>query len=203
VKLTSVLRLLSPFGGGATTPPPTPTPLPSGLVTQGMGLGWLVVGGMGYRSTQLSQPLARIREAIYHAMITDSEVTAIVGTRIFPAFIPQGELLPAVAYRVQTNPVERMLSGPSDAGRAVFEVASVTKDPDDGERLAEALRRLFDGFTGVLTVPGDRSIDVRETTMLNEEDRQAVDAGDGTGEPYVATVLTYAIRYRRPIPSRF
>jgi hypothetical protein len=200
MKLSSVTRLIYPFGGAGAS---ATTPLPCALITGGMGLGWLVTGGFGWVPLSVDATVTPpIRRAIVAALKADPGVSALAGGRVFPLFVPESESRPSLCYQLVEDVTERQLDGANGVSRAVFELASVTRTLADGEALAEAVRLAIDGLTANFPVAGTTGLVVLETTLLGEEDRSAVDAADGSARPFLATVFTYALRYRRPAPVR-
>jgi hypothetical protein len=94
VKLSSVLRLMNPFGGVASAP----KPFPGGLVTGGMGLGWLVVGGMGWHPVTVGPTVyASLEAAVRARLLASPLLTGLVEVHL--RTVPRRSAYP---YMVQT-----------------------------------------------------------------------------------------------------
>ncbi len=55
--------------------------------------------------------MADLPSAIFARLITDTEVAAVVGTRVYPEVRPQNSALPAIVYNVPSHFAERDLDG--------------------------------------------------------------------------------------------
>lgn len=90
-----------------------------------------------------------IDEAIYSILTTNSQVAAIVSTRVFPVVLPQQSQLPALAYaRVST--IERSMthSGPSFVSKVVYQVSCFANGAKAAKELAGKVYRAMHGYAG-------------------------------------------------------
>lgn len=169
----------------------------AGLITRGLGIGTpLVLHGLGGLS--ITTAGSRIRRAVLAALAADANVSTMVGARVYPINNPAPSTLPALAYEMVSDTPGYVLAGADGTSRAAFRFTAVTKTLADGESLAEAVRLLFDDYTGTLSVAGGGSSVTVIETWRDDEDDAPVEASDGTGRPYYLTVTQYVFRYRKP-----
>ena len=93
-----------------------------------------------------------IGKAIYDILSNNAEVTALVGTKIYPVVLPMGVDFPAVVYRVvDTDPTEVKQSLVQESYKVEVLVAEQTYDAavNLGERIKTALNRVSGTFAGI------------------------------------------------------
>lgn len=114
--------------------------------------------------------MADVEEAVYAILVGDAEVSALVGTRVYPQVIPQDAALPAVAYsRISARRVKSH-SGPSRLARPRVQVTCSAKTYGAAKALAAAARGALDGFKG--TAAG---LDVQGAWLDNDGDEYGDD----------------------------
>lgn len=81
-----------------------------------------------------------IEETVYQALSTDSALTALVGARIYPEYLPEDCVYPAVVYG-RTN-TERLQTycGTAGAAESLIEVLSIAKALTESRAVAAAVR---------------------------------------------------------------
>lgn len=89
-----------------------------------------------------------IEEALYSQLTGNAGVTAIAGTRVYPAMLPQNVTLPAISYvRVDTVSVQSH-SGNSGLARARFQISAWASTFTVARNLAEKIRLALESFRG-------------------------------------------------------
>lgn len=156
---------------------------------------WTPFGGSRVRR-------ASLREAVVAHLKADQAVALVVGSRVYPLVIPQSPsaIYPALAVQVIAIERPRQLDGPVSITNATVQIAAASKLFRETVAATEAVRQALDGFRGTLGA-GLATIDVVESVLRTERDLSD-DAADGTGRPYLRTVVEYLIRYREPRPVR-
>lgn len=97
-----------------------------------------------------------VRAALYSFLSSQASITALVGSRIFPIKVPQGQPRPAIVYRRmpakggdQRFPEEEGhahdLSGSAGYAAASFKIDCLGDKYSDADQLANALRLALDG----------------------------------------------------------
>ena len=93
-----------------------------------------------------------IEIAIRSELINDADVTALVGTRVYPVMMPQGFEMPCISYqRISSNRMHT-LSGPTGRVDANFQVDFYDESYAVVRELADKARNLLDGFKGDLGI---------------------------------------------------
>ena len=170
------------------------------LVTHGLGVGALATAGLGAALPGASTTLpSTIRRAVVAALKADSNVSSIVGAKVYPLSQIQSVTLPALVYDLQSDVPGQTLSGPDGTSQARFDFVCLSKSLDDDETLADAVRNVFDGITNVILTGS--SCFVLEAYKLDEDDEYSPPI-DGTPKGTIQTPVTVMIRYRKPKPSR-
>jgi hypothetical protein len=170
-------------------PDPGP-PLPSGTGTYGP---WFVLG------LNLASPtppvIGTFRTGLVAAIAQDTTISTLVGTQFFPLRISEKAATPALTYQVLSLPRGHTLGGAHGIVDGRVQFAAVSRSLASCTAIVEALRQLFDSYTG--TLPG--GVQVLETILQDELDlyEPPIDGGDrGT----YRTVVDYTFKYRESLP---
>jgi hypothetical protein len=114
-----------------------------------------------------------IEKAIFNRLTTFAEVSNLVGTRVYPVFLPEKTTMPAIVFRrVSTNGAFVSHSGTSGTLTSEFEVESYAKEVSVAKSLATAVRKAFSGFSG--TVAG---VTIYRASVDNEYDDYDFESG--------------------------
>lgn len=90
-----------------------------------------------------------IEKAIFSKLTTTQTIAAIVGTRVFPVFLPEKTALPALVFRrVSTEGAALSHSGPSGLVTSEFDVECYSKELASAKTLAVQVRKTFSGWSG-------------------------------------------------------
>ena len=91
-----------------------------------------------------------IETAIRSELINDADVTALVGTRVYPVMMPQGFEMPCISYQRVSSDRIHTLSGPNGRVDASFQVDFYAESYSVVRDLADKARQVLDGFKGQL-----------------------------------------------------
>lgn len=125
-------------------------------------------------------------KAIYSILTTDSAVSAIVSTRVYPQIAAQGAAFPFVVYVINDITPSDTKSGVSTLDEVRYEILAVAETYAESADLNEKIRTALDRYTG--TVAGV-VIDSIQFTELDTD-------YDIASETYIAN-SEYIIRVKR------
>ena len=94
--------------------------------------------------------MASIEESIYSLLVNDGAVTAIVGTRVRPGYLPEGGALPAISYDRISTPRVRSLSGLSGLAHPRFQITMWAATYSAVKSLAVAVKAALADKTGTV-----------------------------------------------------
>lgn len=96
-------------------------------------------------------------------------ITALVGTRIYPVEVPEGdEYFPAITYAVLSCPRINSLTGPSGLAHPRVQLHCWARNPGGylaADALREAVRTAMNGFRGTWG-----ALEIDHCTLLDEGD---------------------------------
>jgi hypothetical protein len=121
-----------------------------------------------------------IEEALFAHLTSDSDVSALVGTRVYPLVAPQDAELPLLVYQRISTPRVRSQSGPSGLAHPRFQITARATSVSQLRDLANKVRIALDGFKGVMG--GASGVNVGAIFQDNER--------DGYGE----TTMEYSVQ---------
>jgi len=125
-------------------------------------------------------------KAIYSILTSDSAVSAIVGTRVYPQIAAQGAAFPFVVYLINDITPSDTKSGVSTLDEVRYEVLAIAETYAETADLNEKIRTALDRYTG--TVSGIVVDSIQFTELDTEYD-------DGS-ETYIAN-SEYILRVKR------
>jgi hypothetical protein len=102
-------------------------------------------------------------------LLADSNVTDLVGARIYPLKVPQDADLPAIAYQKISGPRDETQSGPSGLVESRMQLTYQGTTYSEAKLVAEAVRGSIDGFSGTMG-----SVAVNACHLANEIDGWSV-----------------------------
>lgn len=113
-----------------------------------------------------------IEEAIYYKLTNDTDVAAIVSTRVYPMKLPPNPTYPAITYQRISTARWHNYAGASGRARPRFQIdcwldgSNRAEAYDDARDLATKVRKCLDGFKGDI----DTESDVGGVTLDSERD---------------------------------
>ncbi|NNF65985.1 MAG: DUF3168 domain-containing protein [Gammaproteobacteria bacterium] len=87
---------------------------------------------------------------IYTHLSTDGNIIALVGTRIYPEWMPQESDMPAIVFSLTSAPREPNFDGPSAYVDRRYQLDCYASTYSAAKSLADAVRVSLDGVTGTL-----------------------------------------------------
>jgi hypothetical protein len=109
-----------------------------------------------------------IGEALYSKLTGDGDVSALVGTRIYPNVIPQDADLPALAFQQISRPGDMAHDGPYGVVFPRFQITAQANTYDEVADLINKVRIAIDGTTGLWG--GTAGVTVEGTFVKNIQD---------------------------------
>ncbi len=110
--------------------------------------------------------MAFIEESVVSRLSGYLEVSALVGTRIYPLLVPQDVEMPALAYQKISSPKTHSHSGPSHLAQSRFQFTCEADNYLAAKSLATAVRHCWDGFKGTVG-------SIRIDSALVQDDRDS------------------------------
>lgn len=125
-----------------------------------------------------------LEDAIVAMLAAGSRTTALVGSRVSPKIVPQGESLPALTYQVISNPRSYVASGLVDGSMARVQINCIATTMAGARAVLNALRDdLADlgsgfGLGGPRTFAGMelRGVFIEDESDLPDEREAGVDS---------------------------
>ena len=91
-----------------------------------------------------------IEKVIYSKLSGDSDVSALVATRIYPVNLPQKPTYPAIVYTRISGERAYSLGGPSDLASPRFQIDCFASTYSAAKDLASKIRSAINGFRGTV-----------------------------------------------------
>jgi|TARA_R110001632_G_scaffold204899_1_gene328456 hypothetical protein len=125
-------------------------------------------------------------KAIYSILTTDSAVSAIVSSRVYPQIAAQGAAFPFVVYVINDITPSDTKSGVSTLDEVRYEILAISENYAEAADLNEKIRTALDRYTGTVA---EVVIDSIQFTELETD-------YDTASETYIAN-SEYIIRVKR------
>ena len=111
-------------------------------------------------------------KAIYSILTNDSDVSALIGTRVYPQVAAQGAAFPFVVYVLQDNTPSDTKSGVSTLDEIRYDIVAAAETYSALSSLTERIRLALDRYTGDL---GGIEIDSIQFTELDVDNDPATE----------------------------
>jgi hypothetical protein len=95
-------------------------------------------------------PLADIRPALREWLLTNSNIAAVVGTRIYPVILGQGATDPSIVYNLISELNDHHMEGPSGLVMVRMQIDAYAQLHDDAAELANLVKEALDGYSGLM-----------------------------------------------------
>lgn len=128
-------------------------------------------------------------EALYSYLSTHAGVNALVGTRVFPQVVPQGEPRPAIAYFKVSDPTGRTF-GRRFFAKPRYQFNCWGESYASARAVGDAVKSALENYAGMMG--GDAGVKVRMTYF--QDDQELYD--EPTGQTVVA--IEYSIEHVAP-----
>jgi len=89
-------------------------------------------------------------KAIYSILTNDSDVSAIIGTKVYPQIAAQGAAFPFVVYVLQDNSPSDTKSGVSTLDEIRYDIVAAAETYTELSSLTERIRLALDRYTGTV-----------------------------------------------------
>lgn len=109
-----------------------------------------------------------VAEALATEMRSDSGISTLVSTRIYPLTIPQDAELPAITYQEVSSVPEHVMGSDSTVWQSRIQINVWDEDYSDCKSITDAVRILMQDFTG--TFGGGSGVTVSRIFWEDEMD---------------------------------
>lgn len=116
------------------------------------------------------------------ALVANTAVTSIVGSRIYPVLAPASAAVPFVTWRRAGVQREQTLGRPAGMPRVTVEYSIYGNTYEQTRELADAMRLVLDGYGGTAD-----NTEVKQTSLEDESDDFATLAGADLPPVYQVT----------------
>lgn len=89
-----------------------------------------------------------IRLGLRAFLLADAAIAAVVGARVFPIKMPQGEKGTSIVYLRVSNVGDHIMSGPTRIARPRFQIDCWAGTPGAASDLANLVKERLDGYQG-------------------------------------------------------
>jgi hypothetical protein len=116
------------------------------------------------------------------ALVGNTSVTAMVGTRIYPLLAPKTAALPFITWRRSGISREHTLAGPMGVPNVSVEMQSFAATYEDVREVADRVRLVLDGYGGIVN-----NVEVKHVSLEQESDDFVQLAGGDLPPAYQVT----------------
>ena len=142
--------------------------------------------------------VSQAERALFRILQVDSEVSAIVSTRVAPLALDQEQALPAIMYEIGSSRPYSTLTGASDIVSVDFDIYCMAEDYGTATDLAERVRQALSGRRENRLIPdgdGIVSVQILGCTHTNDRTDYAAPVDGGRQGSYIR-MLSFLISYR-------
>jgi predicted ATP-dependent serine protease len=125
-------------------------------------------------------------KAIYSILTSDSDVSAIVGTRVYPQIAAQEAAFPFVVYVLQDTSPSDTKSGVSTLDEVRYDIVVASETYAEASDLTNKIRTALDRYTGTV-----------ESVVIDSIQFIDLDADNDPGTETYLTSAEYIIRVKR------
>lgn len=134
-------------------------------------------------------PLKSPEQVARNAIVTDTAVAALVGSRIYPVLAPATAALPFAVYRRSSIQRQQTLAGPSGLPTVNMEVQIYSSTYESAREVADAFRSVLDGYAGTLN-----NVEVQNASLEQESD-DFVQLAGADMPPVYSVTQNYALTW--------
>jgi hypothetical protein len=109
--------------------------------------------------------MSAIGSAIYSILANDAGVAALVSTRIYPTFVPQGASMPAITYQRIVAVRDHVLDGTTEMVAATYQINCWAETYAETRALSDAVRAALDDYEGTVN-----SVVIQNIHLTDEDD---------------------------------
>lgn len=104
-------------------------------------------------------------QALRNQLVSDSELAAHIGTRVYPMIAPTSAVLPWICFRRTGISRERTMVGPVGTPTVSVEYQTFAETYEEARDIANQVRLVLDGFNGTRD-----NVVIQQTSLENEQD---------------------------------
>lgn len=134
-------------------------------------------------------PLKSPEQVARHALVTNTVVSSLVGTRIYPVLAPASASLPFAVYRRSSIQRQQTLAGPLGLPTVNMELQVYSTTYEGAREAADAFRSVLDGYGGTLN-----NVEVQNASLEQESD-DFVQLAGAELPPVYSVTQTYALTW--------
>jgi hypothetical protein len=115
--------------------------------------------------------LVDLRPAIRGFLLADDDITAIVGSRIYPVILPQGVRQPSIVYHIIDETEAYHYRGPVGLVASRVQIDAIAPSADAANNLALLAKERLSGFAGPMEYGGSPpdSVDVQSVQFITTQ----------------------------------
>ena len=132
-------------------------------------------------------------------VIADADVTALIGSRMYPQRLPQGLAMPAIRYTHIATTSEIHLNGVMGEARTTMQLDCYSESYEEMVDLAEKVRVALVADNNGRRTMG--STNVRQTRLVNKGDEPAFQVPDGGDRWRFNRSLDFELDYDEAAPA--
>lgn len=136
-----------------------------------------------------------IQDELMTYLLSQTGLTALVGTRIYPFQLDENPVLPSIVYLIHQTDHVHTLTGSAGYARSMFCFRIISTVYDDCILIAEQLRNALQAYRGVLT-----TIRVGECYQRDQPEDFSWGAADGSQDGYINKDCYFRIGYYESQP---
>ena len=117
-------------------------------------------------------------ECLYKYMSKQTNLTSIVGTNIFPLFIPQYDKIPAVTYYPVSNVYDTEFGNDTNFIKSIIQFDCHDKTFKKARTLSRIVKNIFQDFHGDMEGTEIQATFIRSDLVMNDSSSNKFDADD-------------------------
>jgi hypothetical protein len=144
--------------------------------------------------------MATLNESLYAHLINDTDVAALVSTRVYPGVAPDDATLPYITYGQTGAQHTHHHAGAAGERRVLKQIACWATSMSAAEDLAEKVRVSMHGKTGTFG-SGLFTIDVDEILLMNDPHTFVPPRAGDDRPPAWGSMMEFAIWHAEAVPT--
>lgn len=133
---------------------------------------------------------------LYTYLTSRTELTSLIGTKIFPGLATTATALPYLTYEINAYDGTWSLGGPSKFSEHVIQFDALGNTESIIDSISDALRNILDGYQGTM---GDE--DVRYIRFLTEIDSSSVESESASQVKIHRRTIDYVFVRAQQLPT--
>ena len=134
-------------------------------------------------------PLKSPEQVVRNALVTNTSVASLVGSRVYPVLAPASATLPFAVYRRSSIQRQQTLAGPLGLPTVNMEMQIYSTTYENAREVADSFRTVLDGYGGTLN-----NVEVQNASLEQESD-DFVQLAGAELPPVYSVTQTYALTW--------